>query len=160
MTKINNELQGILSAQKAIRDLAKDLGAKKAGSLYRKPMKDALVPFHQRIEATTPVDSGVLKDAVKSLVRKPNKKDLKNEDVTQDTVMLGKVGWQRKTGDDATYKQFLAVEYGNRDRNSTPVIRPAFTALHEQARSIFAKGLGENVNKAAKRLARKQKKGK
>jgi len=158
MTQINGDLKGILSSQKAVRDMAKQLSKNATVGLYRKPLKKALEPFHERITTTTPVESGALRDSVKSVVRKPNKRDMRQEDVSQSTVMIGKVGWERRTGDQVTYKQLLAVEFGSRYKMATPVIRPAFNALQQQSRSIFAKELGTNVEKAAKKIARKQKK--
>ena len=146
---VSIKLEGVGSVQAVFRELADEIGDKKATSKILVPaVREAMKPVLAKARANAPVDTGGLKRSLQVEARRPNRKDKRSKYiVSTDTVIslvttapgkkLAKLGIKSDA-------RAIAQEFGTARNPAQPYLR---TALESQSTSV--------VNDLAKILARR-----
>ena len=152
--EINFKVEGLKQAERNLRELAKTFGDPKyALQAIRPAIRKALLPLKKQIEGDTPVLSGKLKSSVAIKITKPNKRE--KQKLGSDAVIFGKVGWFWKAPE-TYWRRGLAVEFGTKNKQATPVLVPALEQNIQQMINTFKSTLGPAIEKKAKALNKKR----
>ena len=146
---VSIKLEGVGSVQAVFRELADEIGDKKANSKILIPaVRESMKPVLAKARADAPVDTGGLKRSLQVEARRPNRKDKRSKYIAStDTVIslvttapgkkLAKLGIKSDA-------RAIAQEFGTARNPAHPYLR---TALESQSTSV--------VNDLAKILARR-----
>ncbi|WP_069299893.1 hypothetical protein [Neptunicoccus sediminis] len=153
MTK--TEVKGLKDLEKALLELGKEYGNPKyAVQAMRPAIKAAMNGVDSDIEQNTPVDTGELKETVKTKIGKPSRKMLKSKHFSQTTIIAGRTGYFWKGG--SFWFQALSVEFGNDKTPTFAPLRTAFDTNHSGMLDRFKDTLGPAIEKKAKALNKKR----
>jgi HK97 gp10 family phage protein len=153
--ELNGKIDGLKELEKSMRDLGKQYSDPKfAVKALRPALKNSVQPLEMTIRGNTPVDTGELRDSVKTRVRQANKID--KGTLGQDAVMVADVGWHWVKGQ-SLLKQALAVEFGNKVTQAQPTLRPALFSNAQRIVDSFKTELIASIEKKAKQLANRNK---
>ena len=141
---VSIKLEGVGDVQKIFRELADEIGDKKANSKILVPsVREAMKPVLAQARANAPVDTGGLKRSLQVEARRPTRKDKGSKYISAtDTVISlvttasGKKLAKMGINSDA---RAIAQEFGTARNGAQPFLRPA---LESQANQT-AKRLGE-----------------
>jgi len=146
---VSIKLEGMGSVQEVFRELADEIGDKKANSKILIPaVREAMNPVLAKARADAPVDTGGLKRSLQVEARRPNRKDKRSKYIANtDTVIslvttapgkkLAKLGIKSDA-------RAIAQEFGTARNPAHPYLR---VALESQSTSV--------VNNLAQILARR-----
>lgn len=146
---VSIKLEGVGSVQAVFRELADEIGDKKANSKILIPaVREAMKPVLAKARADAPVDTGGLKRSLQVEARRPNRKDKRSKYIANtDTVIslvttapgkkLAKLGIKSDA-------RAIAQEFGTARNPAHPYLR---AALESQSTSV--------VNNLAGILARR-----
>ena len=146
---VSIKLEGVGSVQAVFRELADEIGDKKATSKILIPaVREAMKPVLAKARTDAPVDTGGLKRSLQVEARRPNRKDKRSKYITNtDTVIslvttapgkkLAKLGIKSDA-------RAIAQEFGTARNPAHPYLR---AALESQSTSV--------VNNLAGILARR-----
>jgi HK97 gp10 family phage protein len=146
---VSIKLEGMGSVQAVFRELADEIGDKKANSKILIPaVREAMKPVLAKARADAPVDTGGLKRSLQVEARRPNRKDKRSKYIANtDTVIslvttapgkkLAKLGIKSDA-------RAIAQEFGTAKHPAHPYLR---VALESQSTSV--------VNNLAGILARR-----
>ena len=146
---VSIKLEGIGSVQAVFRELADEIGDKKANSKILIPaVREAMKPVLAKARTDAPVDTGGLKRSLQVEARRPNRKDKRSKYIANtDTVIslvttapgkkLAKLGIKSDA-------RAIAQEFGTARNPAHPYLR---AALESQSTSV--------INNLAEILARR-----
>jgi len=146
---VSIKLEGVGSVQAVFRELADEIGDKKANSKILVPaVREAMKPVLAKARADAPVDTGGLRRSLQVEARRPNRKDKRSKYIANtDTVIslvttapgkkLAKLGIKSDA-------RAIAQEFGTAKHPAHPYLR---VALESQSTSV--------VNNLAGILARR-----
>lgn len=146
---VSIKLEGVGSVQAVFRELADEIGDKKANSKILIPaVRESMKPVLAKARAGAPEDTGDLKRTLQIEARRPNRKDKRSKYIAvTDTVIslvttapgkkLAKLGIKRDA-------RAIAQEFGTAKHPAHPYLR---SALESQSTSV--------VNNLAQILARR-----
>jgi HK97 gp10 family phage protein len=146
---VSIKLEGVGSVQAVFRELADEIGDKKANSKILIPaVRQSMKPVLAKARANAPVDTGGLKRSLQVEARRPNRKDKRSKYIANtDTVIslvttapgkkLAKLGIKSDA-------RAIAQEFGTARNPAHPYLR---AALESQSTSV--------VNNLARILARR-----
>jgi len=146
---VSIKLEGVGSVQAVFRELADEIGDKKANSKILIPaVRESMKPVLAKARADAPVDTGGLKRSLQVEARRPNRKDKRSKYIAStDTVIslvttapgkkLAKLGIKSDA-------RAIAQEFGTAKHPAHPYLR---SALESQSTSV--------VNNLAGILARR-----
>ena len=146
---VSIKLEGVGSVQAVFRELADEIGDKKANSKILIPaVREAMKPVLAKARTDAPVDTGGLKRSLQVEARRPNRKDKRSKYIADtDTVIslvttapgkkLAKLGIKSDA-------RAMAQEFGTARNPAHPYLR---VALESQSTSV--------VNNLAEILARR-----
>lgn len=146
---VSIKLEGVGSVQAVFRELADEIGDKKANSKILIPaVRESMKPVLAKARADAPVDTGGLKRSLQVEARRPNRKDKRSKYIVNtDTVIslvttapgkkLAKLGIKSDA-------RAIAQEFGTAKHPAHPYLR---SALESQSTSV--------VNNLAGILARR-----
>ena len=149
------KLTGLRELENALAELPKATGK----NVLRRTLKKAAAPIERDAAANAPELSGNLQLNIatsfqlnknqKSEVRKANSK-------SSAEIHVGVKAGKSVSGADA-FAQIAGVqtEFGNDHQEADPWFRPAWDSNHDRALDTIGSELGTEIEKAAKRLARK-----
>ncbi len=135
---VSIKLEGVGSVQAVFRELADEIGDKKANSKILIPaVREAMKPVLSKARADTPVDTGGLKRSLQVEARRPNRKDKRSKYIAStDTVIslvttapgkkLAKMGIKSDA-------RAIAQEFGTARNPAQPYLR---AALESQSTSV------------------------
>lgn len=141
---VSIKLEGMGSVQEVFRELADEIGDKKANSKILVPaVREAMKPVLAKARADAPVDTGGLKRSLQVEARRPNRKDKRSKYIVNtDTVIslvttapgkkLAKLGIKSDA-------RAIAQEFGTVRNPAHPYLR---TALESQSTNVV-KNLAE-----------------
>lgn len=152
MTVLKGKVVGLKALDKKLLALSKQYSDPKiARKVLRPVLKEVAQPILSQLKATTPVDSGALKNSIKLRVKVPSKKEQKSAK-TRNPIMIALIGY---TGNEII-AHGLTVEYGNRNRPALSPLRNALNNNLSYVQSNFRGALSRSINTFAKKLARKK----
>lgn len=137
------KISGFAELEKALADLPKATER----SVLRRVAKKALEPMMDRAQQLAPVDEGTLRDSIvigSSLTSRARRADKKEPRLGVRVFM----GTANRNG--------VPREFGTSRSSATPFMRPAWDGGNRAALDVILNDLGEEVEKAAKRAARKK----
>jgi HK97 gp10 family phage protein len=135
---VSIKLEGVGSVQAVFRELADEIGDKKANSKILIPaVREAMKPVLAKARADAPVDTGGLKRSLQVEARRPNRKDKRSKYIANtDTVIslvttapgkkLAKLGIKSDA-------RAIAQEFGTARNPAHPYLR---SALESQSTSV------------------------
>ena len=144
------KVEGLAELDKAIAELKKATGK----SAVRKALRESLEPLRAGIEATAPVDTGLLEDGIIISARKKSGRSKKAKAEGRNNVTLY-VGPSSKV----TVRAQMA-EFGNANQPATPFIRPEWDSKGPGIPALFAEKLRPILAKAVKSSRKRAAKGK
>jgi HK97 gp10 family phage protein len=136
---VSIKLEGVGDVQKIFRELADEIGDKKANSKILVPsVREAMKPVLAQARANAPVDTGGLKRSLQVEARRPTRKDKGSKYISAtDTVISlvttasGKKLAKMGINSDA---RAIAQEFGTAKHPAQPYLR---TALESQSQSVI-----------------------
>ncbi len=147
------KLDGFRELEKTMIQMAKEFGYRNTRNALNPALKEALGPVKDQQLSNTPVDRGTLKESISirsglAPVKKSNS-DLGGSG-NDNIVAAATVGWRGGSS-----HQQINVEYGNRTREPTRVIRNSLednqTKVLDSLRSGWRKALVKASNRLEKR---------
>lgn len=143
------EVQGLSEAARALDRLSREFGPRSARGILNVPLRRAMQPVEDQIEATTPRATGRLAGLTTLRVGVSNKFDRrKNPGV----VAAARTGWTWPAGD-GTWHQALAIEFGTRYQPEQRILRNALESNVRQSLDIFSNELGTRIEVRSRQLA-------
>lgn len=143
------KLTGLRELDAALRDMKKST----AKATMKRAAMDALTPMRDTAQALAPVDDGQLRDSIgiaPTLIRSARSKGAKGGDDTT-TRVTAYVGTSNRNG--------VPREFGTVRSGAHPFLRPAFDGTKGQVLNRVADSLRTEIDKAAKRAAKRKAKG-
>lgn len=145
--KSTMKIEGLRELDKALGDLPKNTGK----NVLRRVGRKALKPFADDMRAKAPRDQGDLQEGIgvgTKLTRRQRAMHRKmfRDDKASVELFAGAGG----------HPQAVQQEFGNENHSAQPFGRPAWDANADKVLGIIVDDLGDEIMKAAKRLARKQ----
>lgn len=144
-------LEGFRELERALNELPKNTGR----NVLRRVGKGALEPMAEKARGMAPVDEGNLRDAI-MVSEKRTKRVVRENRFDRNTGVEIAMGPISGAGV-LNYATF--VEFGTSDTRARPFMRPAWHGGKDEALEYVKANLGNEINKAAKRLAKKAEKG-
>lgn len=136
--------RGVTVKVEGLKDLEKALSEMKvstARNIARRGLKQALEPMAEAARRRVPSLSGDLAESINVTTKNPKR----NRKQSQIEAHMGP----------GRHPQGPQTEYGNRNHGPQPFMRPAWEEEKHGALESLAGILGEEIDKAAKRAARK-----
>lgn len=156
--KVNMHVEGLSDLLDNLLELPKATGR----NVLRRVATKALEPMERTAEALAPHLSGELRDSIKvSTNLSKRQKSQHNRDIGAKTVVTSE-GY-RSTAKTAVFvfmgpqgsPKSIVQEFGSVDQAPHPYMRPAWDGNKERSLDIVKEELGDEIEKAAARLARK-----
>ena len=141
-------VDGLRESDQALTALAEEYGPRNARQSLSVPLRRAMAPVLDDVEANTPVDTGSLQSLSKTRVSTANRFDTGR---SPDVVFVARTGWFWPTSNSHWF-QALAVEYGTRTQSGQRVLRRALQNNIREVTNIFSRELGPSIERAATRL--------
>lgn len=144
-------LEGFSELERALNELPKSTRR----NVLRRVAKAALEPMAVKARGMSPVDDGNLRDAI-AVSEKRTKR------VTRVNRFDKKTGVEIAMGPvsgDGVLNYATFVEFGTSDTRARPFMRPAWEGSKYEALDYIKANLGNEIERAAKRLAKKAAKG-
>jgi HK97 gp10 family phage protein len=145
------QLEGFRELQRALAELPKSTGR----NVLRRVAKGALEPMAVKARSMAPVDEGNLRDAI-MVSEKRTKRVTRVNRFDRNTGVEMAMGPVSGKGI-LNYATF--AEFGTIDTRARPFMRPSWYGGKNEALEYIKSNLGNEINKAAKRLAKKAEKG-
>ena len=160
---MNFEIKGGKELEQTLLDLAKEYGPRNIRNALNTPLKNALKPVEEQIRTNTPVDTGGLRNSVKSAVGRGKQargfggksRGFKTGGPGSNVIAAARTGWMK-----VNFRHAVAVEYGSRETPATRVIRDALKDNSDSILGDLFKRVGANIEKTVGRLNKKKKLGK
>lgn len=144
-------LEGFRELERALNELPKNTGR----NVLRRVAKGALEPMAVKARGMAPVDDGNLRDAI-MVSEKRTKRVIRANRFDRNTgveIAMGPISGEGVLN----YATF--AEFGTSDTRAQPFMRPAWEGGKNEALEYIKANLGNEIDKAAKRLAKKAAKG-
>lgn len=151
------EVSGLKELEAALVALQKEYGGRSGAQALRPAVVAAVKPLEPMVREVTPVDSGTLRDSVKSVIGKPTKSMMRSQHYNKTTIIAGRVGWFWSRP--SLWAQALSVEYGTRSAPAQHVLDGVFESEYKGMLKRFKDKLGPAIERKAKSLNRKRTKG-
>lgn len=140
-------IEGLRELERALAELPKATGK----NVLRRVAVRALEPVMEAARARAPVDKGTLKESLNV----STKLSKRQQRLNARRVAQSKASVELYAGPTALPHAHL-VEFGTVKMAPQPFMRPAWDATKNKALEIIKSELGSEIDKAAKRLARKR----
>lgn len=151
------EVSGLKELEAALVALQKEYGGRSGAQALRPAVVAAVKPLEPMVREVTPVDSGTLRDSVKSVIGKPTRAMMYSQHYNSTTIIAGRVGWFWSRP--SLWAQALSVEYGTRSAPAQHVLDGVFESEYKGMLKRFKDKLGPAIERKAKSLNRKRTKG-
>ncbi len=140
-------LEGFRELERALNELPKSTGR----AVLRRVAKGALQPMADRARGMAPVERGDLKASIQVSERR-TKRVTRIDRFDKNTGLEMAMG-PVSGGGVLNYATF--AEFGTNDTRARPFMRPAFDGGKDEALDYIKANLGNEIERAAKRLAKK-----
>lgn len=145
------QLEGFRELERALKELPKNTGR----NVLRRVGKGALEPLAVKARGMAPVDDGKLRDAI-MVSEKRTKRVARANRFDRNTGVEISMG---PVSGDGVLNYATFVEFGTNDTRADPFMRPAWEGGKQAVLEYIKENLGNEIDKAAKRLAKKALKG-
>lgn len=147
MAKTTVHVEGLRELDAALGELPKATGK----NVLRRVLRKAAQPIADQAQAKAPIQTGALQISIgvgTKLTRRQSRLHRKmfRDDKASVEMFVGAGGLAQAT----------QQEFGNENHGPQPFMRPAWDGNKDRALEIIKSDLGEEIMKAAKRLAKKQ----
>lgn len=146
------KLTGFKELENTLNELGEEFGHRKVRTSVNKALKKAMKPVEQQIRSLTPVDTGYLKQSVKTNTGKPKRREL-SVTLGPNVIAVARSGWFYKNRGD--HFQAIAIEYGTRSMRPQKILRGALKDNITEVLNSLAKNLGPDIEKRAEKLRKK-----
>lgn len=160
------DISGLKQMEKALLDIAKEVGAKKATGMMTSAIKQGAIKYQQGMQRNAPesdivrmvktkqgqkveVRPGFLKSRIK-VKASTNRQGRETRRFGKGVVSLVRVGVFK-------VPYIVQVEYGTTNQKADPFIRQAFKKRTNQVVVVINRGLAKRINLAQRRIAKKNK---
>lgn len=145
--QVTVRLEGFRELERALNELPKSTGR----AVLRRVAKGALQPMADRAKGLAPVDDGQLSESIMVSERRTRRVARINrfDKNTGLEMAMGPVSG----GGVLNYATF--AEFGTNDTRARPFMRPAWDSGKDDALDYIKASLGNKIERAAKRLAKK-----
>ena len=151
------EVKGLRELEAALLALQKEYGGKSGAQALRPAVTAAIKPLKAKVQDDTPVDDGWLLKSVKQTVGQPTRamKALNPNFYKSTTVLSGRVGYFGNN----VITRAVYMEFGTKDIAAKHTLEQVFDGESRAMIARFSKTLGPAIEKKAKALNKKRKKG-
>ena len=139
-------LDEVIKNMEAIKDELK-------GDPLRSSLRKALTPIVNEAKALAPVDTGRLRDAIKTRPLPPDDIPAGFSD-GQELFVVSSRKKDKDAPDNAWYWHF--VEFGTKNQNREPFLAPAFDSKRKEAIDVFVQEMRAQLQKNVKRINRQK----
>lgn len=177
MGVVRVKVSGLRELDRALGELPKAT----ARNVLTRVLKAAAEPIRAAAQAGAPVDTGALRESIIVSTRKPKGHSAKKTafaEAMRSGASRAEAGKAARAAGIGAHEAFaeafvgpvqqrtkqaaiktIVQEFGSVDQSGTPYMRPAWDANKGKALDIIKDGLGDEIAKAARRLAKKRAKG-
>jgi len=139
-------LDEVIKNMEAIKDELK-------GDPLRASLRKALTPIVNEAKANAPVDTGRLRDAIKTRPLPPDDIPAGFSD-GQELFVVSSRKKDKDAPDNAWYWHF--VEFGTKNQKRKPFLAPAFDGKRKEAIDVFVQEMRAQLEKNVKRINRQK----
>lgn len=150
--QVDFRVEGLAGLERNLLQLAEDFGPRNARRAFNIPMRDAFRIVENDIRSNTPVDTGRLRETVRTQTGTANRFERAD---SPNAVWSARAGWFWTSPSYFSF-QALAVEYGTRSQTGLNVLRGALQRNIPAVLDQFGSTLGANIERTADRLGRRQ----
>ena len=160
------DISGLKEMEKALLDIAKEVGAKKATGMMTSAIKEGAIKYQQGMQRNAPksdivrlvktkqgqkveIRPGFLRSRIQ-VKASTNRQGRETRRFGKGVVSLVRVGVFK-------VPYIVPVEYGTTNQKADPFIRQAFKKRTNQVIVVINRGLAKRINLAQRRIAKKNK---
>ena len=160
------DISGLKEMEKALLDIAKEVGAKKATGMMTSVIKEGAIKYQQGMQRNAPksdivrlvktkqgqkveIRPGFLRSRIQ-VKASTNRQGRETRRFGKGVVSLVRVGVFK-------VPYIVQVEYGTTNQKADPFIRQAFKKRTNQVVVVINRGLAKRINLAQRRIAKKNK---
>ncbi|TGE81364.1 hypothetical protein C7Y70_13230 [Pseudoalteromonas sp. KS88] len=160
------DISGLKEMEKALLDIAKEVGAKKATGMMTSAIKEGAIKYQQGMQRNAPksdivrlvktkqgqkveIRPGFLRSRIQ-VKASTNRQGRETRRFGKGVVSLVRVGVFK-------VPYIVQVEYGTTNQKADPFIRQAFKKRTNQVVVVINRGLAKRINLAQRRIAKKNK---
>ncbi|MBB1308538.1 hypothetical protein H5162_03650 [Pseudoalteromonas sp. SR41-8] len=160
------DISGLKQMEKALLDIAKEVGAKKATGMMTSAIKEGAIKYQQGMQRNAPesdivrlvktkqgqkveIRPGFLRSRIQ-VKASTNRQGRETRRFGKGVVSLVRVGVFK-------VPYIVQVEYGTTNQKADPFIRQAFKKRTNQVIVVINRGLAKRINLAQRRIAKKNK---
>ena len=145
-------IDGLAQIERDWLQLSNDIGPRNARRIFNTPLRRAFAPVEADIRADTPVETGGLRDSIRTNAGGPTRAELRGGSFGPNDVVVVRSGWFWR----GTSRWFQAtnIEYGNSRQAPQNVLRGALESNANRILQNLAQTLGEAIERRAARYAR------